>query len=95
MLKAVGLKGRRVLLIMLLENTAVGLLGGLLGIGVSALGVAIMTSAGIGQAIPVPANAVPIAIALIVASVLIAWASTFLSASAALREHVANVLRYD
>ena len=32
-LKAVGLKGRRVLLIMLLENTMVGLLGGLIGHG--------------------------------------------------------------
>ncbi|HVU13524.1 MAG TPA: ABC transporter permease, partial [Phototrophicaceae bacterium] len=94
-LKAVGLKGRRVLLIMLLENTLIGLLGGLLGLGLSALIVSGMTQAGTGVSIPIPANAMPIAIALIVASVLIAWASTFLSASAAVREHVANVLRYD
>ncbi len=94
-LKAVGLKGRRVLLIMLLENTLIGLLGGLLGLGLSALIVSGMTQAGTGIAIPVPTNAVPIAVALVIASVLIAWASTFLSASAAIREHVANVLRYD
>ncbi|MFN8528334.1 MAG: FtsX-like permease family protein [Anaerolineae bacterium] len=94
-LKAVGLKGRRVLTIMLIENTVIGLLGGLLGIGVSALGVAIMTSAGIGQSIPVPRDAAPLAIALIIASVAIAWISTFLSSGVATRERVANVLRYE
>ncbi len=94
-LKAVGLKGRRVLWIMLLENTLVGLLGGLLGIGLSALGVALMTSLGTGEAIPVPREAAPVAVALVIASVLIAWASTFLSARVAIRERVANVLRYE
>ena len=94
-LKAVGLKGRRVLWIMLLENTLVGLLGGLIGIGVSALGVAIMTWAGIGDAVPIPREAVPVAVALVIASVLIAWAATFLSARVAVRERVANVLRYE
>jgi predicted lysophospholipase L1 biosynthesis ABC-type transport system permease subunit len=94
-LKAVGLKGRRVLLIMLLENTLIGLLGGVLGIGISALLVAIMTSVGIGISIPIPREATPVAVALIVASVLIAWAATFLSARVAIRERVANVLRYE
>jgi putative ABC transport system permease protein len=94
-LKAVGLKGRRVLLIMLLENTLVGLLGGVIGIGVSALMVALMTSLGTGIAIPIPREATPVAVALIVAAVLIAWASTFLSARVAIRERVANVLRYE
>jgi putative ABC transport system permease protein len=94
-LKAVGLKGRRVLLVMLLENTLIGLLGGLIGIGVSALLVAIMTAFGVGDAIPIPRDAAPVAIALVVASVLIAWAATFLSARVAIRERVANVLRYE
>ena len=94
-LKAVGLKGRRVLWVMLLENTLVGLLGGVLGIGVSALGVAIMTALGQGDAIPIPRDAVPAALALIGASVLIAWVSTFLSARVAVQERVANVLRYE
>ena len=94
-LKAVGLKGRRVLLIMLLENTLVGLLGGVIGIGLSALLVAGMTSLGTGIAIPIPREATGVAIALITASVLIAWVATFLSARVAIRERVANVLRYE
>lgn len=94
-LKAVGLKGRRVLLIMLLENTLVGLLGGLIGIGLSALLVAGMTSLGTGIAIPIPREATGVALALITAAVLIAWVATFLSARVAIRERVANVLRYE
>lgn len=94
-LKAVGLKGRRVLFIMLLENTVVGLLGGVLGIGLSALGVAIMTALGVGDAIPIPKDATLTAVALIAASVLIAWIATFASARVALGERVTNVLRYE
>lgn len=94
-LKAVGLKGRRVLWVMLLENTIVGLLGGLLGIGLSALGVGILTSLGQGEAIPIPREATPVAVGLIAASVLIAWAATFLSARPAANERVTNVLRYE
>jgi predicted lysophospholipase L1 biosynthesis ABC-type transport system permease subunit len=94
-LKAVGLKGRRVLWIMLLENTLIGLLGGVLGIGLSALGVALMTSLGQGAAIPIPRDAAPVAIALIIAAVLIAWGATFLSARPAVSEPVTNVLRYE
>ncbi|MDX2162128.1 MAG: FtsX-like permease family protein [bacterium] len=94
-LKAVGLKGRRVLTIMLIENTLIGLLGGVLGIGVSALIVAAMTALGAGDAIPIPREAAPLAVALIAASVVIAWVSTFLSSNVATRERVANVLRYE
>ena len=94
-LKAVGLKGRRVLWIMLLENTIIGLLGGLIGIGVSALGVAILTAIGTGISVPIPKDATPVAVALVIASVLIAWTATFLSARVAIRERVANVLRYE
>ena len=75
--------------------TLVGLLGGLIGIGVSALGVALMTTLGIGETIPIPREATPVAVALVVASVVIAWASTFLSARVAVGERVANVLRYE
>jgi len=84
-----------VLWVMLLENTLVGLLGGLIGIGVSALGVSILTALGQGDIIPIPADAMPVAVALVVASVIIAWAATFLSARVAVRERVANVLRYE
>jgi putative ABC transport system permease protein len=94
-LKAVGLKGRRVLWIMLMENTLVSLLGGVLGVGLSALGVSLMTSLGTGISIPLPRDATPTAIALIVASVLIGWVATFLSARVAVGERVLNVLRYE
>ncbi|MCC6616540.1 MAG: ABC transporter permease [Anaerolineae bacterium] len=94
-LKTVGLKGNRVLGVMLLENTLIGLLGGLLGIGLSALGVAIATQLGVGSAIPIPRDALPVAIALIVASVVIAWVATFLSARPAIAERVTHILRYE
>ena len=51
-LKAMGLKRQRVLRVMLLENIVIGLLGGLLGIALSALGVGLMTALGTG--VPVP-----------------------------------------
>ncbi|MBK8023858.1 MAG: ABC transporter permease [Chloroflexi bacterium] len=94
-LKAIGASTRRVLGVMLLENTIVGLLGGLLGIGVSALGVALMTAMGVGDAIPIPREAVPTAIVLIVAAVVIAILATLLSAQVAVREKVVDVLRYE
>ncbi|MDZ4766417.1 MAG: FtsX-like permease family protein [Chloroflexota bacterium] len=94
-LKAVGLKGGRVLRIMLLENTLVGLLGGGIGIGLSALGAALLTWLGQGEAVPIPREALPIAALLLFAALCIAWLATFLSARVATRERVANVLRYE
>jgi putative ABC transport system permease protein len=94
-LKAVGLKGRRVLWVMLLENTIIGLLGGGIGIGLSALGVGIMTALGMGDSVPLPADARLTAIALLVASVVIAWVATLASARVAIGENVTNVLRYE
>jgi ABC-type antimicrobial peptide transport system permease subunit len=94
-LKAVGLKSDRVLGVMLIENTIVGLLGGALGIGLSALGVAAMTALGTGVAVPIPQDALPIALLLILAAVVIAWVATFLSALPAAREPVTSVLRYE
>lgn len=94
-LKAVGLKGGRVLRIMLLENTLVSLVGAMLGIALSALGVWIMTTFGLMEAIAIPQGAIPIAILLIVVAVLIGVIATALSAGAAVRERVLNVLRYE
>ncbi len=94
-MKAVGLKGRRVMGIMLIENTIIGVLGGLLGIGLSAIGVALLTSANEGQAIPIPADAAPVAVALMIAAVSIAWIATFVSARSVVNEHVSEVLRYE
>lgn len=94
-LKAVGLKGRRVLVVMLLENTLVSLLGSLLGIGLSALGIGILTALGSSITQIIPPDATPVALALIVTAVLIAWVATFLSARTAVGERVTNVLRYE
>jgi ABC-type antimicrobial peptide transport system permease subunit len=80
---------------MLLENTVIGLLGSLLGIGISILGVSLMTAVGAGIAIPMPREAAPITIGLIGASVIIAWVATLLSARSAVSERVARVLRYE
>jgi putative ABC transport system permease protein len=94
-LKAIGLKRVRVLRIILLENTIVGLLGGLIGIGLSSLGVSLMTALGAGVTIPIPSEATLITIGLIIASVVIAWVATLLSARVAIRERVLRVLRYE
>jgi ABC-type antimicrobial peptide transport system permease subunit len=94
-LKAVGLKGQRVLWIMLLENTLVSLIGGALGVGLSMLGASLMSSLSVGFSIPLPRDATPTAIALIIAAVVIAWLATILSARVAVGEKVLNVLRYE
>jgi putative ABC transport system permease protein len=93
--KAIGLKSRRVLGIMLLENVMISLLGGVLGIGLSALGVVVMTELGMGDAVLIPRDARPVAIGLVVAAVFIGAMATLLSANTAVRERVLNVLRYD
>lgn len=94
-LKAMGLKRQRVLRVMVLENTMIGLLGGLIGIGVSALLVSVMTALGTGVPTPVPEEGRLLAGGLIAASVLIAWGATFFSARLAINERVARVLRYE
>ncbi len=94
-LKAMGLKRRRVLRVLLLENTLIGLLGGVLGLGISALLVSLMTLLGTGVPVPVPAEGRLLAVSLLVISVLIAWAATFFSARVTVNERVARVLRYE
>lgn len=94
-LKAVGLKGNRVLRIMLLENVLVALLGSLLGIGVSVLGVVFMTAVGMGEVQLIPRDAIPLTLLLILVAMGIGGLATFLSASVAIRERVLNVLRYE
>ncbi|MEZ4667076.1 MAG: FtsX-like permease family protein [Anaerolineae bacterium] len=94
-LKAVGLKGGRIFSVMLLENTVVSLLGSLLGIGLSSLGVAVISAFGLNLTQLVPPDATPVAILLLVTAVAIACVATFLSARAAVGERVTNVLRYE
>jgi predicted lysophospholipase L1 biosynthesis ABC-type transport system permease subunit len=94
-LKAVGLKTDRVLGVMLIENTVIGLLGSLLGVGLSALAVALFTQLSTGTAIPIPRDATVVAVVLVLVSVIIAWVATLLSAAPAARESVTSVLRYE
>jgi len=93
-LKAIGLSRRRVLQVMFIESSLVGLLSAVLGIGLSAVFITLLSSAG-GIAIPLPRDARIAAVALLLAAVFIAWVATFLSARVALQERVMNVLRYD
>jgi putative ABC transport system permease protein len=94
-LKAVGLKGRRVLWVMLLENSLIGVLGGLLGIGLSAIFMLIGTQLSTGLGLAIPRDATVTIVLLFFSSILIAWVATFLSARVAIRERVLNVLRYE
>jgi putative ABC transport system permease protein len=94
-LKVLGLQRGRVLRIVLLENTIIGLLGGLLGIGLSALLVSVLTGLGTGLSIPIPSEATWITVGLVVAAVGIAWVATLLSARVAIGESVARILRYE
>ena len=93
-LKAIGLKPLRVLAVMFIESSLVGLLSALIGIGLSALLISLLSAAG-GIVIPLPTDARLTAGALLIASLLIGWLATFLSARVALKERVMNVLRYD
>jgi len=94
-LKAIGLKGQRVLGVMLLENVIVSLLGALLGISLSALGVVLMSYFGLELVILIPRDSLPVALALVTAAVLIGAVATVLSAQVAIRERALNVLRYE
>jgi ABC-type antimicrobial peptide transport system permease subunit len=80
---------------MLLENTLVSLLGSILGIGLSSLGVAIISALGLNLTQLIPPDATPVAILLLLAAVAIAAVATFLSARDAVGERVTNVLRYE
>ena len=93
-LKAIGLNSRRVLQVMFIESTLIGLLSAIIGIGMSALIISLLSAAG-GITIPLPTDARLTAVALLIAAILIGWSATFLSARVALKERVMNVLRYD
>ncbi|MCY4465174.1 MAG: ABC transporter permease [Chloroflexi bacterium] len=93
-LKAIGLKSRRVLTVMFIESSLIGLLSAVIGIGLSAAVISGLGATG-GIVIPLPTDARLVAAGLLVAAVLIGWTATFLSARVALKERVMNVLRYD
>ena len=93
-LKSIGLKSYRVLLIMLIESIIIGLLSAILGIGLSWVFIALFGEL-TGTPIPLPLSSQLVAIGLVTAAVVISIASTFLSANVAVRERVMNVLRYE
>jgi predicted lysophospholipase L1 biosynthesis ABC-type transport system permease subunit len=93
-LKSIGLKGQRVLVIMLIETGIIGLLSAGLGIGLSVVFVTLLTALG-GTPIPIPDDARLLTAGLVIAALVIAWIATFLSAGVAVRERVMNVLRYE
>lgn len=94
-LRAIGLKSGRVLRVLLLENIIVSLLGALIGIGLSALGVALITHFSLDAAILIPRGAIPIAVVLVIIAVTIGALATLASGSVAVRERVMNTLRYE
>ncbi len=92
-MKAIGLKSWRVLLVMVLENGLIGFLGGLIGVGIGVLMtllISIGSSINIAQSISW--GTVVILMAL---SLLISLVATLLSAWTAANEKPLNVLRYE
>lgn len=95
-LRAIGLKSGRALRVLVIENVIVSLLGAILGIGLSAIGVLIVSRLSFGgQGFLIPPNAVPIAVLLVIVAVLIGLFATLASGSVAVRERVMNTLRYE
>lgn len=95
-LKAVGLKGNRVMGVLLLENSLIALLGAGIGIGLSGLNAYLLAWAGMGEGVrAIPPNSIPWVVGLVLAALLIAWLATLASASVIVRERVSHVLRYD
>ena len=94
-LKALGMKRRQVLSALLLENALVGAFGGLLGVGLSALGLRVFLSLDTQNPLPFPQAAIQTALLLLLAAVVIAVLATFLSARNATRAPALQVLRYD
>jgi ABC-type antimicrobial peptide transport system permease subunit len=94
-LKTIGLKRRKVLMVMLLENGLISLTGALLGIGLSMLGVGLMSIFGLEDILLIPNSARPVAVLLVLVAVVIAGVATLFSARLALNERVLNVLRYE
>jgi len=93
-LKSVGLKSWRVLIIMLIETSIVGLLSAILGIGLSALIVTVFADLS-NTFVPLPTDAQVTTILLVIAAIVISVSATFISANVAVRERVMNVLRYE
>jgi putative ABC transport system permease protein len=92
-MKALGLKGRRVLMLMVLENGLIGSLGGLIGVGIGVLFTLLMS---IGTQISITQSVSWGTVAILLGlSLLISLVATLLSAWTAATEKPLNVLRYE
>ena len=90
-MKAIGLRSRDVLRLLLLENGLIGLAGGVIGAGIGAVGVAIT-----GLVAENPGSFPFLTLAALVASALtIAIGATLVTALGASREKPLIVLRYE
>lgn len=94
-LKAIGLKRRRVVIIMLLENLIISFLGAIIGVSASAGLLAGLTWIGLNEMLILPSNARPVVLGLVVISLMIGLVATLLSVRSAANERVMNVLRYE
>jgi putative ABC transport system permease protein len=90
-MKAIGLRSRDVLRLLLLENGLVGLIGGVIGAGMGGLGVVLL---GVVSDDP---GGFPVLtlVALVVLAVAIAMGATLVTAYSAARERPLIVLRYE
>jgi ABC-type antimicrobial peptide transport system permease subunit len=93
-LKAVGLKGWRVLAQMMFENALIGLLAGIIGVGIGLLATIIFGVLGEASQVSRTLSLEP-ALALIAISVGVSLVATLISAWTAAREKPMNVLRYE
>jgi ABC-type antimicrobial peptide transport system permease subunit len=93
-LKAIGLKGRRVLAVMLIESSLITLFSAVLGLLLSGAFLWFLQAV-TSTPVPLSAQSRLLAIILVGVAFLIGWIATLLSASVATRERVMNVLRYE
>jgi putative ABC transport system permease protein len=92
-MKAVGLKGWRVLLMMVLENGMIGLLGGIFGVGIGVIGTLLLS---IGSELNITQSVSWGIVGVLMAlSLGISLVATLLSAWTAATEKPINVLRYE
>jgi putative ABC transport system permease protein len=91
-MKSIGLQRERVLAMLLLENGILGLIGGLIGVGIGLVGLALM----IGQT-GAPSEAIPYGSAFLLMGlcIVVAIIAALTSAWGASGEKPLNVLRYE
>jgi len=93
-MKAVGLKGWRVLAQLMFENAFIGLIAGLIGVGIGLTATILVGVLGDAEQLDQTLQLAP-ALRLVAMAVLVAMAATLFSAWTAARETPMTVLRYE